>query len=107
MATCIIAMLRVQGLPATFAAFMTSIAVSFQLVMTSARAAGTAASSANPMTAERSVFMVLSFSRVLRSELESGSGRQKISLKDAARPRPCAHGYAQPPEAARLFRLEP
>src|SRR5262245_26275112 len=36
--TCMIARVRVQGLPATLTAFMTSMAAWFQSVMTSARA---------------------------------------------------------------------
>src|SRR5215831_8552919 len=58
MATCIIARVRVQGLPATLTAFMTSIAAWFQSVITSALEGVATAINARPATAVLSAFIV-------------------------------------------------
>jgi hypothetical protein len=94
-ATFIIAMLRVQGFPPTFAAFMTSIAVRFQSVTTSARATGGPATSVKAMIAECSVFIdglldcrnrrLDACGQLLRSELNRRSKVRRISLKEGPR----------------------
>src|SRR6476469_2827303 len=60
MDTCTIARLRVQGLPATFTALMTSMAVWFQSEMTSARASVAPKISVRQTIAPLSAFIVAS-----------------------------------------------
>src|SRR5262249_62290010 len=58
--TCMIARLRVHGLPETFTAFMTSMAVWVQSVMTSARACVAPESSIRLTTVVLTAFIVAS-----------------------------------------------
>src|SRR4051794_35258921 len=58
------AMLRVQGFPPTLTAFMMSIAVLFQSVMTSARTSVLLDIRARPTIAVFSTFIVASFSEI-------------------------------------------
>ena len=58
-------MLRVHGLPATLTAFITSMAVLFQSVMTSARTSVLPEIRARPTIAAFSTFIVASFSEKL------------------------------------------
>src|SRR5947209_13220713 len=57
-------MLRVQGFPPTLTAFMTSIAVLFQSVMTSARTSVGLEASAKPTIAAFTIFIVASSERL-------------------------------------------
>src|SRR3982751_5359890 len=57
-------MLRVQGLPATLTAFITSMAVLFQSAMTSARTGVLAEIRAKPTIAAFSTFIVASFEKL-------------------------------------------
>src|SRR5437868_4586733 len=83
-------MLRVQGLPATLTAFITSMAVLFQSVITSARTGVVLEARARPTIAAFSMFIVASFSDTCVSFDDFGRGMQL----------PCCFGFRARPRSA-------